>query len=72
MAGTANASCESCRFYDEHHGNGAQAKADEGLCRFKPAGEPARPGHQGSLACRRYQGLVRPLHRRDDRRRVSG
>jgi hypothetical protein len=47
MAATANASCESCRFYDEHHGNGAQAKADEGLCRFNPPVSQPGPDTKG-------------------------
>ncbi|MFC6790408.1 hypothetical protein ACFQE0_12795 [Methylobacterium komagatae] len=47
MAGTANASCESCRFYDEHKGNGAALKADEGLCRFNPPISQPGPDSKG-------------------------
>jgi hypothetical protein len=32
----ANASCQSCKFFDDHHGNGAKAQDDAGLCRFNP------------------------------------
>jgi hypothetical protein len=32
----ANAKCETCRFFDEHTGNGASAPNDAGLCRFNP------------------------------------
>ena len=47
MTGTANAACESCRFYDEHKGNGAVAKADEGLCRFNPPVSQPGPDTKG-------------------------
>ena len=32
----ASANCESCKFFDEHTGNGASAQGDAGLCRFNP------------------------------------
>ncbi|MCJ2013363.1 hypothetical protein [Methylobacterium sp. J-076] len=47
MSGSANASCESCRFYDEHHGNGSVAKTDEGLCRFNPPVSQPGPDTKG-------------------------
>lgn len=32
----ANAKCESCKFFDEHQGNGGAAQNDAGLCRYNP------------------------------------
>lgn len=46
-AGTANAACESCRFFDDHKLNGAQAKGDEGLCRFNPPVSQPAPESKG-------------------------
>ncbi len=40
------AACRSCRFYDDHHGNGGGAQADSGLCRFNPpVSQPEPNGH---------------------------
>lgn len=33
---TKSTSCGACAFFDEHHGNGAAAAHDGGLCRFNP------------------------------------
>lgn len=30
------ASCEACRFYEDHKVNGGVSQADAGLCRFNP------------------------------------
>ncbi len=47
MAGTANAACESCRFFDDHKLNGANAQGDEGLCRFNPPVSQPAPESTG-------------------------
>ncbi|KQS67365.1 MULTISPECIES: hypothetical protein [Methylobacterium] len=47
MAGSANAACESCRFFDDHKLNGAQAQGDEGLCRFNPPVSQPAPESKG-------------------------
>ena len=31
MATSSNAACQSCRFFDDHKTNGAQASGDQGL-----------------------------------------
>ena len=33
---SASSACGNCAFFDEHHGNGAQATPNAGLCRFNP------------------------------------
>ncbi len=44
----ANAKCETCRFFDEHKGNGAVAQNDAGLCRFNPPVSQPRPSPRAS------------------------
>ena len=34
--GFSGASCDHCRFYDDHKLNGGVANTDAGLCRFNP------------------------------------
>ncbi|CAM3176565.1 High putative iron-sulfur proteins family profile domain-containing protein [Methylobacterium mesophilicum] len=43
----ASATCQSCKFFDDHHGNGAQAQADAGLCRFNPPVTQPTPDSKG-------------------------
>ncbi|MGU3330396.1 hypothetical protein ACLBXB_26070 [Methylobacterium mesophilicum] len=43
----ASATCQSCKFFDDHHGNGAQAQADAGLCRFNPPVTQPTPESKG-------------------------
>ncbi len=47
MASTQNASCQSCRFFDEHQLNGGQASGDQGLCRFNPPVSQPAPESTG-------------------------
>ena len=47
MSGTHSASCESCRFFDEHQGNGGHAAGDQGLCRFNPPVSQPAPESKG-------------------------
>lgn len=47
MTTTHNATCESCRFFDEHVLNGAKAAGDEGLCRFNPPVSQPAPQSKG-------------------------
>ena len=34
--GMSGASCQHCRFYDDHKLNGGVANTDAGLCRYNP------------------------------------
>jgi len=45
----ANAHCESCKFFDEHNGNGngGQVSTDAGLCRFNPPVSQLGPDTKG-------------------------
>ena len=43
----ASANCESCKFFDEHKGNGASAQGDAGLCRFNPPVSQPAPESKG-------------------------
>ena len=43
----ADAHCESCKFFDEHKGNGAAAHSDAGLCRFNPPVTQPGPSEHG-------------------------
>jgi len=43
----ASAHCETCKFFDEHKGNGGQASADAGLCRFNPPVSQPGPDTKG-------------------------
>ena len=44
MAGHAH--CDSCKFFDEHKVNGAQASGEEGLCRYNPpVTQPSAEAH---------------------------
>ena len=46
MASTQHASCDNCRFFDDHKTNAGSAAADEGLCRFNPpVNQPEPNGH---------------------------
>ena len=47
MAINSNAACQSCRFFDDHKTNGAQAAGDQGLCRFNPSVSQPDPQSQG-------------------------
>lgn len=40
------ATCDSCRYFDEHKTNAGQTSSDEGLCRFNPpVSQPEPKGH---------------------------
>ena len=41
------AACSSCRFYDDHEGNGGAAEHDAGLCRFNPPVSQPEPKGRG-------------------------
>ena len=43
----ANVKCETCRFFNEHKGNGAVAQNDAGLCRFNPPVSQPAPESKG-------------------------
>ena len=47
MATNSNAACQSCRFFDDHKTNGAQAAGDQGLCRYNPPVSQPDPQSQG-------------------------
>lgn len=44
---STSASCESCRFFDEHKTNGAPSAGSEGLCRFNPPVSQPAPDAKG-------------------------
>ena len=40
--------CEKCRYFDDHHGNGAAPQTDEaGLCRYNPPVTQPDPNSHG-------------------------
>ncbi len=43
----AHATCQSCKFFDDHHGNTAQTQDDAGLCRFNPPVSQPSPEAKG-------------------------
>jgi hypothetical protein len=43
----ANATCQSCKFFDDHKSNSAQAQNDAGLCRFNPPVSQPGPDTKG-------------------------
>lgn len=39
--------CTRCKFYDDHHVNGAQTNDEAGLCRFNPPVSQPEPEGRG-------------------------